>query len=368
MAKKTLKIADKPTLDEVNENVKALTNSKNMILQNIILGNPTDENGIIQADSSYSSLPYALHNGCEAICYNNKIHIFGGAGGKENHYSLSGAWSKASTLPLYGFTHGSIVVYGGCIHIVGSEIGGSYRMHYKWDGTSWTQVSTLPYDFCNGSAVVCNNEIHILGGSNSSYRTNHYKWDGSSWTEVSTLPYNFYNGSAVVYNNAIHILGGNGKNTAHYKWDGTSWTSASSLPYIFYNGSAVVCNNEIHILGSGDTVRGLARKHYKWNGSSWTEVSIFPYIFYNGSAVVYNNKIHILGGTNGQQNHYTIIAECYRAYENLYLFKNQKIYSGHKMIPIKNCTSYDDYLLVTEDGPVSFKIESATDNAVLTIV
>ena len=321
MAKKTLKIADKPTLDEVNENVKALTNSKNMILQNIILGNPTDENGIIQADSSYSSLPYALHNGC-AICYNNKIHIFGGDGGKENHYSLSGVWSKASTLPLYGFTHGSIVVYGGCIHIVGSEIGGSYRMHYKWDGTSWTQVSTLPYDFCNGSAVVCNNEIHILGGRNSSYRTNHYKWDGSSWTKVSTLPYNFYNESAVVYNNEIHILGGNGKNTAHYKWDGTSWTEVSTLPYDFHLGSAVVLNN----------------------------------------------AIHILGGINGQYNHYTIIAECYRAYENLYLFKNQKIYSGHKMIPIKNCTSYDDYLLVTEDGPVSFKIESATDNAVLTIV
>ena len=150
MAKKTLKIADKPTLDEVNENVKALTNSKNMILQNIILGNPTDENGISQADSSYSSLPY-----------------------------------------------------------------------------------------------------------------------------------NFYNGS---------------------------------------------------------------------------------------SAVVYNNKIHILGGAGGQAKHYTIIAECYRTYENLYLFKNQKIYSGHKMIPIKNCTSYDDYLSVTEDGSVSFKIESAADNAVLTIV
>ena len=31
----------------------------------------------------------------------------------------------------------------------------------------------------------------------------HYKWTGSSWSNVSTLPYDFYYGSAVVYNNEI---------------------------------------------------------------------------------------------------------------------------------------------------------------------
>ena len=55
-----------------------------------------------------------------------------------------------------------------------------------------------------------------MGSSEGSYRTAHYKFDGSSWGVVSTLPYNFYNGSAVVYNNEIHILGSSDAYTKHY--------------------------------------------------------------------------------------------------------------------------------------------------------
>ena len=44
----------------------------------------------------------------------------------------------------------------------------------------------------------------------------HYKWNGTEWTSVSTLPYSFFSGSVVVYNNEIHILGGLNNSTAHY--------------------------------------------------------------------------------------------------------------------------------------------------------
>ena len=49
----------------------------------------------------------------------------------------------------------------------------------------------LPYTFYYGSVVVYNNEIHILGGSGSANYTKHYKWNGTTWSEVSTLPYAF---------------------------------------------------------------------------------------------------------------------------------------------------------------------------------
>ena len=62
--------------------------------------------------------------------------------------------------------------------------------------------------------MVLNNEIHILGGYNGN--TKHYKYDGSTWTSVSTLPYGFRHGSAVVLNNEIHILGGYDSRTKHY--------------------------------------------------------------------------------------------------------------------------------------------------------
>ena len=70
-------------------------------------------------------------------------------------------------------------------------------------------------------------------GSNSSIKTKHYKWDGNTWTSVSTIPYNFVDGSAVVYNNEIHILGtyySNSQNK-HYKWNGSMWIQVGLFFY-----------------------------------------------------------------------------------------------------------------------------------------
>ena len=52
---------------------------------------------------------------------------------------------------------------------------GGEDKYYKYSGSSWTQLSTLPYSFYQGSAVVYNNEVHILGSGYSSNYTKHYK-------------------------------------------------------------------------------------------------------------------------------------------------------------------------------------------------
>ena len=210
---------------------------------------------------------------------------------------------KEIDLP-YNFHSGSAIVLNNEIHILGSSDSSStYKYHYKYNGNTWTSVSTLPYEFHSGSAIVLNNEIHIMGSNyNSGYYKYHYKYDGNTWTRVSTLPYDFYQGCAIVYNNEIHILG---SSTKHYKYNGNTWTSVSTLPYYFNGGSAVVLNNEIRILGSGSG----STNHYKYDGNTWTSVSTLPYDFYYGSAVVYNNEIHILGSNDSSSTytkHYSI--------------------------------------------------------------
>ena len=160
----------------------------------------------------------------------------------------------------------------------------------------------LPYNFYYGSAVVLNNEIHILGGSGGDQ--NHYKFNGTSWTKVSTLPSKFYCGSAVVLNNEIHILGGFIYNTTgHYKLNGTSWTKVSTLPYEFYYGSAVVLNNKIHILGGEGSTYDY---EYHYNINKGNKLNKLPYRFYAGSAVVLNNEIHILGGNDNTDIAFTL--------------------------------------------------------------
>ena len=225
MAKQTIQVADKPTLDEI----KALLENSGYGLE---------------------AIKNALGGG--------GIHVEGMVIDFVNNDI------NTSTLP-YEFSYGWAVVLNGEIHILGNQPSSSYvTNHYKWNGTSWESVSTLPYAFSHGSAVVYNDEIHILGGYyyNTYYRY-HYKWNGNTWESVSTLPYDFSHGWAVVYNDEIHILGGDGSSnyTNHYKWNGTSWTSVSTLPYDFSRGSAVVYNDEIHILGSG-------KYHYKVKNNS----------------------------------------------------------------------------------------------------
>ena len=173
-----------------------------------------------------STLPYTFRTSC-AVVLDGEIHILGGpsgtnvdANGVKTHYKFNGvSWVQASTLP-YAFNYGSAVVLNGEIHILGGinanvDTSG-FVMHYKFNGASWTSVSRLPYNFYKGSAVVLNGEIHILGGGvsheidkyNYEGRITHFKFNGSSWVKVSSLPSTFLYGSAVVLNGEIHILGG----------------------------------------------------------------------------------------------------------------------------------------------------------------
>ena len=221
MATKTIKIADKPTLDEI----KSLLSD--------------DKHGLVVLQDSINS---------ESMRSSISVTLL-----KTEYKKL---WESVSTLP-YRLYNGSAVVYNNEIHILGGY--SNARYHYKWDGSSWTNVSTLPIGLNYGCAVVYNNEIHILGTyANSESYYAHCKWDGSSWTSVSTTPITFHHGSAVIYNDEIHVL----ISTSDYKWDGSSWTNVSTLPYNFNEGSAVVYNDAIHILGSGLGDKANGVKHY----------------------------------------------------------------------------------------------------------
>ena len=101
---------------------------------------------------------------------------------------------------------------------MGSYLGNYYKAHYKWDGNTWTSISTLPYDFCYGSAVVLDDKIYIIGSDNTLTSDKvFYKWDGSSWTSISNLTSGFFQGSAVVYKDTIHRLGGANTKKYHYR-------------------------------------------------------------------------------------------------------------------------------------------------------
>ena len=251
-----------------------------------------------------STLPYSFELG-SAVLFNSEIHALGGAYNDSNyHYKWNGSsWTEVSTLPIG--SPGS-VVYNNEIHILKGN------SHYKWDATNseWVEVSTPTYT--GYSQVMYNSEIHVLGGGSSAKI--HYKWDGTSWTQVSTLPVNHYGvAKAVVYNNEIHLLGSPaaGNKYVHYKWDGSAWTQVGIVPIDTSSGKAVVYNNEIHLM--------VETSHYKYDGSTWSEASTLPY-YIKCPVVVYNNEIHALGGgatATLQKSHFKWSTTAWVQQENL---------------------------------------------------
>ena len=354
MAEKTIKIADKPTLDEIKSLLSDDKHGLNSLKDTIEPDAIKQRLSVILLDSIFNSswtlvsnTPYDI-NQTPIVVYNDEIHILGSYCHSNNwssHYKWNGSeWIADVNVPA-GMNGAFAVVCNNEMHAIGGY--SNQRVHYKWNGSEWTSVSTLPINTYGASVTVYNNEIHILGG------TSHYKWNGSEWTSVSTLPYS-HGRSAVVYNNEIHILYG----TNHYKWNGSEWTSVSTLPFRFTDGCAVVYNNEIHIL--------YGTNHYKWNGSEWEQISVLPHTFAYGCAVVYNNDLCILGKNNTGKTHYKLLD--LRVFPNVYLPKDTKIYSHHNLGSISNCTFDTDHLVVTDDGMVSFGAKTSDTWSIITII
>lgn len=206
-----------------------------------------------------------------------------------------GAEFDIGALP-YNFYQGAAVVCDDCIHLLSSNAGSAnYNAHYKFDGTEWTSVSTLPYDAYGLGALVDSGEICIFGGGDSTkfYGKKFRRWDGSVWNEESTMPEKFSLG--VIYKGEIHVLG---TNKGHYKWSDGAWTSVSTMPYTAAGTSyiAKVYNDEIHVLGvSGST---NATTHYKFDGTAWTQLEDVPFTLGAVIGDVYKGEIHIITSVN----------------------------------------------------------------------
>lgn len=239
-----------------------------------------------------------------AVVYNNEVHLLDYV---NRHYKLNsdGTWSSVSTQPLTSTMIRKVVVFNNEIHAI------SKTQHYKFDGSTWTSVST-PYADYPINIVVYNNEIHVIYQNLS-----HYKFDGTSWSKVSTVPINTP-ACCVVYNDCIHIIGSSGNYSdyyrSHYKLVGSTWTSVSKPPYNINNSIGVVYNNDIHILGGGTYGNDASTQyHYKFNDKSWTKVSTIPTGTRLGACVSLGYSIYMMCG---DRKNYCVFTSPQALFEN----------------------------------------------------
>jgi len=325
--------------------------------------------------SEYSDLPFGLSDSNvqmgNMIAKSNDIHFLGfngmeqeSSGGVCVEVSLT-EHNKILTMPRtplfkdWGHVEGAdwwqywskqytSLIYRDEIHILGGYNG---RGHYKWNGTSWTQVSTLPDLFCcSAPAVVFQDEIHLFGGFNLSARwvySYHYKWDGNSWTKLSDVPYICGVCYPVVADNAIHLIGSNSDNVSnrsqHYKWDGRVWTRVSTLPVNTYPDAYAVFTfkNKIYLGIGNDNL------YYTWSGSAWVQNRGDHWFYSQYSYIEQGDKLYV-GYKDGNVGVYDqnikqdafIYSNWYNVDDDVSLCKsrNMIIYKGH--IILLDCVGF----------------------------
>lgn len=323
----------------------------------------------VTPSADWGQLPYLFQHGF-ALKYGDKIHMLGSnqLGSnydyRKNHYTFDGnTFDEESVMP-YDFYYSPAVVYKGRIHIFGGE-NANIRQHWSYGlEHRWKQISDSPIAGYGGSACVYHGKIHLFNG------TDHYSFDGTTWTQESTLPGTTEGGAiTVVYKDKIYLL--NNRSTVpgiigFYAWNGYGWiakptTGLNMTLYgmnngCVYDGKITVVSSRhgssgffrriwqyeedamgvgtwTNVMATGDTAVGFhsccaydgdvhyggntggdySRMHYKWDGNVNTQLTDVPYGFFEGFMLEFEERIHFIGSNrNGTQwggdcrkNHYT---------------------------------------------------------------
>ena len=338
-------------MNQLNKTIKKTANIKNgTIISKVMHDDETD-------NLKLGDLPYRYYQS-SSVVYHGEIHIMGGLNApKTQHYKWDGeSWSEVSTLP-FELQRGCAVVYNDEIHIFD---GVASRGHYKWDGISWTNVDNIPITISNCSAVIYNNEIHFIAPGAS---VMHYKYDGTTWTRLEDLP---FTGSvtiqSVAYNNKIYVCGVSSNNKVCYSYDDDSgWTDLTNPPDGFIVYATLVYNNKMHFLAMLNSIG----YHYTFDGETWEEIGELPYVPIYSSALVYNNKIHLLGGGSGaaiRVSHYILGDKGIYPHIHISNLGAVNVYASGRF----SQSGDDIYVLASESVPDIFVYDENEENLLYT--
>lgn len=252
-------------------------------------------------DYIVSNLPINVATG-DAVILNNKIYIAKGTG---FWMYDSTKWSSLSSLPFsFAYEKGKLIVLNNEIHLFGSDD----KLHYKYNGTNWIKVGTIPFvTITSYPAVVFNGEIHTFFFNN--WIDEHWKYNGTSWTKVGSAPFQPSKSFMFVLNGEIHLFGGTYGEKYHYTYNGTSWTKVADMNISFSRSTVngAVYNGKLHIVGSNN--------HYIYTNGQFVETTKLFISVLQPLTVVFDNAIHVLAKgiySDNEMYHMAVQTKFYR--------------------------------------------------------
>lgn len=188
-----------------------------------------------------------------AVVYKDAIHVVYGT----THYKFNGStWTTVnSSVSSYSYLLWILEVLNDKIYAF-AWYSSSTKFAKCYDGSSWANSTATPNKQDSIAITNYDNAIHCLGGSGT--LTYHYKFNGSTWTSVSTLPFSLFMGNAKVLNNELHVLGGRISNMSgfgyeedyRYVYRDNVWVQLNDLPIMFSGGASITVDDGVLIAGS----------------------------------------------------------------------------------------------------------------------
>ena len=185
---------------------------------------------------------------------------------------------------------------------------------YRWNGTSWRQVSpgVIPNSSLRDVAAISANDVWAVGyqqEADAGDLTVTLHWDGLTWTRVSSpnpSSENYLNAVAGVAASDVWAVGYKESDALYSElilhWDGSAWTvsSASAGGYRVLMDVAALTANDVWAIGYKFSFnagyQGLAMH---WDGAHWSEVTIpttgDSYTLLNGITAISSTDVWAVG-------------------------------------------------------------------------
>lgn len=290
MAKQTINIADKETLDAIKD--KVFNGGKSIYFSGF-----NDEGFTKEFDDTplglYATGTFKGDSGTP-VMFKNKLYVFCG----KYYYVLedeaTNKWSKHEA--PYNFV-GTPIVYGNHLHLVGSAYQYTYNSStyspcscnwYKFDGNKWTCVTrNLPIPITQNYNIMP--FITGLLGDLAYYDSNYiYRYDSSTKTvtKIADLPLSI-NSSSKSYSvlevgNKTYFGYSDGSN--HYLYYGAISVTSSGESLIFTKICDCPCKPNLYSFNGELYIHKYLSTNYKLEGSIWTQIN-----YNDGSGLISSN-------------------------------------------------------------------------------
>jgi len=137
--------------------------------------------------------------------------------------------------------------------------GGENGNLYRYDGSSWSKVSSPTGDEVRGIGASATDDVHLVDKDKKAYL-----WSGTSWSQTGSFSEEPRGVSVVSSSFAVTV----GKSGLISHWNGTTWTTMSSPTDKELFAVSMLSETDGFIVGDSGKV-------LRWNGTAWSEVS-FP--------------------------------------------------------------------------------------------